>query len=463
MAYRQPLNERQMEVLRWIAEGCPTGWWTDFSYKTTCYALDSRGLADVDRRRESWSARITDAGRYYLEHGAYQEVTLDAVADRDPEPRRWPTADGAKVPSAAEYAAAVLQRVKDEGGIVDLGKVEWRYPEREIEGAARRSPWRVAGKTLRLHRYGTWREGGVQAYFEDDLAETVETQPVPVPERISRWHPAVVAYRNDPDRHEVTKTSLSRTARIVQALALESERRGHSLAHVPYDGGYYNDFRRAISGGQFRISIGDRSYPLRVREIAGRGGRQRDYRDRTKLPKWMDSRTHDFVPTGRLEISIESYSGSERPAKFRDGKRQTLEDQLPALLKELEVRVLEDAREAEKKERALERKRREWDVVMERAKERHREHHRAEALRLEAEAWAVHDQLASYVAAFREQLDSAGPGRAGIDGARQWLAWAEAHLAAADPFVAFPQTPAEPEHTREALAPFLDGWSFERP
>jgi hypothetical protein len=34
-----PINPHQVEVLRWIADGCPNGVMTGYSYKTTAKAL----------------------------------------------------------------------------------------------------------------------------------------------------------------------------------------------------------------------------------------------------------------------------------------------------------------------------------------------------------------------------------------------------------------------------------------
>ncbi|MDQ1595234.1 MAG: hypothetical protein QOH40_1790 [Arthrobacter pascens] len=61
-----------MKVLEWVHAGCPEGVSEDYSYKRTTYALNDRGLVTVDRRRGSWSAHVTDSGRYYLEHGEYR-------------------------------------------------------------------------------------------------------------------------------------------------------------------------------------------------------------------------------------------------------------------------------------------------------------------------------------------------------------------------------------------------------
>jgi hypothetical protein len=63
------LNERQVAVLRWIGEGCLHRDWPDESHKNTARALASRGLAEVCRKKKVWTATITSAGMYYLEHG----------------------------------------------------------------------------------------------------------------------------------------------------------------------------------------------------------------------------------------------------------------------------------------------------------------------------------------------------------------------------------------------------------
>ena len=82
------LSERQLEVLMWIHDGCPGGVWTDFTYKRTTYALADWKLVTVDKRRGSWSASITDDGRYYLEHGTYKvEQASAAVGPTNASPK----------------------------------------------------------------------------------------------------------------------------------------------------------------------------------------------------------------------------------------------------------------------------------------------------------------------------------------------------------------------------------------
>lgn len=65
------VNERQLSVLQWVEDGCPAGAWETSSYKTTCQALQNRGLVTVSRKGGQWSVALTSAGRHYLAHGIY--------------------------------------------------------------------------------------------------------------------------------------------------------------------------------------------------------------------------------------------------------------------------------------------------------------------------------------------------------------------------------------------------------
>ena len=111
MPNRQPLNERQLEVLEWIADGCPDGVWSDFTYKHTCYALADRGLADVDKRKASWSAAITDLGRHYLEHSSYPGEPDRGVAAKPERTLKVPTRP--RKPAAPRPVAKSDQLVAD--------------------------------------------------------------------------------------------------------------------------------------------------------------------------------------------------------------------------------------------------------------------------------------------------------------------------------------------------------------
>jgi hypothetical protein len=66
------LNDVQLYVLSWIAQGCPAGVFDNdqHSHKISARALVNRGLVKI-RRDGGWSATLTEAGRYYNEHGHF--------------------------------------------------------------------------------------------------------------------------------------------------------------------------------------------------------------------------------------------------------------------------------------------------------------------------------------------------------------------------------------------------------
>ena len=70
-AQLKKLNDKQIAVLRWIAEGCPPRDWPDTTHKSSALALSGRGMVVVTRRskKRPWSAALTERGRYYLDHG----------------------------------------------------------------------------------------------------------------------------------------------------------------------------------------------------------------------------------------------------------------------------------------------------------------------------------------------------------------------------------------------------------
>ncbi len=80
------VNDRQLEVLQWIADGCPDGKWpeNDFSYKTSAWALKARGLVTIKGHARTWTAAVTEAGTHYIEHGAFPPAALP----RHPDPPR---------------------------------------------------------------------------------------------------------------------------------------------------------------------------------------------------------------------------------------------------------------------------------------------------------------------------------------------------------------------------------------
>ena len=112
--------------------------------------------------------------------------------------------------------------------VPDALEAHVRY-ERLVRMSAH-SPARPKGWRLEIRTTGPWdserREIVLVRHFED----LVEEAPVPVPDRVSAYHPAVKAYLADRNHQLVSREHVTRAARILQAIADEAPRRGLSVS-----------------------------------------------------------------------------------------------------------------------------------------------------------------------------------------------------------------------------------------
>jgi hypothetical protein len=87
------LNDRQLYLLRRIADGVEPVTSREYHLAISVYALRDRGLVTTTRTGGgAWIASITDEGRYYLAHGHYRADAAVTVTDRSKsiEPNRKP-------------------------------------------------------------------------------------------------------------------------------------------------------------------------------------------------------------------------------------------------------------------------------------------------------------------------------------------------------------------------------------
>jgi hypothetical protein len=468
---RSPLNHRQRAVLAWIGAGCPEGTMQGHTHKTVAVALQNRHLVVVTKKGGTWGAELTEAGRYYVDHGTYApRRTPDPPSVKPvprPQVRRRPPTSNREQPRLAamdrtgrppeDHGAEVLvRRVLDAGGALEINGEQDHKNYEPLILASKGAPSLPFGKQLRKRSKGGFLSPLCEIYFDEDFAVRVDEQPVPVPARVTRYHPAVVTYRGDSDRHEVSRDALGRASRILQALAVEAERRGYSVTPV-------TEKRPGaeLKAGQLSIGIDSFEYTLRMREKSAPGGGPSPVYSpyRKPAPRWQMSRQSKFVPTGSLTLTIcEGYRRDGRPVEFRDTRATPLEQRLPAVLRELEIRALEDDWRRQEKERRAQEKRRRWEQAMHRAKHDLRETHRADVLRDQLERWHTANQLDEYLTAMRRAIAEATSDEERGE-AERWLAWASEYRQSIDPLHHRLAMPRDPEPTPEALQPFLRGWS----
>jgi hypothetical protein len=122
MAQRTTLNDVQVEVLRWISEGCRDGVVADgVSARISAAALRNRGLVRTSGHGPSWKAKITAAGTEYL-----QQV------------------DGPHPPLPRQPNVSVTQQLIDDvvaaGGALRVPRKRWEQEGEWITSGGRGSP-----------------------------------------------------------------------------------------------------------------------------------------------------------------------------------------------------------------------------------------------------------------------------------------------------------------------------------
>ncbi|PRB08699.1 hypothetical protein [Microbacterium sp. MYb62] len=345
----EQLNQSQVDVLKWVADGCPDGVYTDgWQHRIVARALHNRGLVSVAGKGASWRATLTKAGR----------VWLDA-----------PPTD--ILPGAAE-ADRLLEQVIEAGGELKVSAAQGPELRRllQVIRMSLHSTKRPNGKMLEIRSVG-YRYGPERTLeLVDNLDELVEVRPVRVPERVAKYHPAVKHFLEIRDWQYVTKEHLSRAARILQAVADEAERRSFQVletseAKANQDRPTYKPVQ-----GHIWIVTDHGDYSVTMKEIAGSGGRSIDYQERyrSKGPTWQTRRSTEFVSTGRLELVLDGRFAPYSGQHFRDAKTKTVEGRLPEVFAALDKYQLESDRREEAQRRAEAERQRARDEATARAK-----------------------------------------------------------------------------------------------
>lgn len=396
---QRDVNARQLEVLQWIADGCPEGVMEDSSFKTTAVALRGRGLAEVSKRG-GWHASITEAGSYYLEHGCYPGKTPK------PKPTR-------PKPPAAQMPPLTTCAPKDEPAA----------RESSTEDAVARPPART----------------------------------VPVPRSIRKPHAVVQEMREGKKHVPITKAVLPRALRIVQAIAMAAEKEGWQAQSTNRSRTHWgNEWDRkdlfVINTGECQVGIrliqeNDRSphvptaYELKRKE-------RYNY---TRIPEY------DYEPSKRLKLELTGWGAHGRTYRWADRKRWVLEDKLGRVIDEIATRHAEALQERLEKEAREAERQRAYEAAVERAKLLYREHHRAQELTRQADAWMRSRSLADYLDAMESRIGSLEP--SDKPAALEWLTWCRQLVERMNPIHGELRMPEEPEVTMDALNEFLPSWA----
>lgn len=436
---QQQLTQKQLDVLKWVRDGCPEGVYTDgWEHRISARALERRGLVSIGGRGPTWVATITSDGRAWLASPPVADVLPDeSEADR------------------------LIDQVLEAGGSLAIsGTAEELKPWERLVRLSLKSPKRPKGKQLAITRVGNWwgddREIAFTEYFED----LVTTAAVPVPERVGKYHPVVKAYLDDKHWQLVSKDHLSRAARILHAVAVEAERRGMQVIEPSKAKKNKEHPKYKPVAGHLWLVTTYGEYSVVVKEIAGTGGAKRQYYGSypASTPKWINQRSTEFISTGRLELILDGPIAPYKGQSFRDAKTKVVEEKLPDVFACLDKYGLESQwREQERIRKEAEQQRR-WEAAMVKAKASYFRHARWEHFKALSKKSTTLVGYRRFLASAVEAVDAL-PGDEQAE-ASAYLADMRATIDELDP-LASPGliVPKVPEPKPEDLQPFLGGWN----
>jgi len=489
MAAKTFLSERQLEVLRWIARGCPAMAWDadDFTYKTSAQALQNRGLVKIARRGGVWSAEATPAGRHYLEHGTYptprvqEHVVRRAKADTpqttsvtaQPMPPQVPTPHGPVTPEAGARPAPrpraaakqprktlgeqLIDDVLAAGGSLVVkqeygsGAPNWTARIRSAQFCGKLSE----GKEL-VHRR---RAGGYEITIQDVPAwKLAVLDPIPVPDRLHRPHDIVATLRDGEPELGLSKSVQARALRLVQAIVTEAEYRGHTV-RLARGGHHGRRARRSDDEGLFTVTAQGQPCGFSI-------GQEQDTTEHVPKAKeladaerysWIRIPKYDYVPSDRLTITLTG-GITHRQSVWKDSVDRRLEDQLPEILQEVDLRGQAAERKRAGEEEQARLKRRQWEAMIRQARDDYAEAFRISLLEQQEKAWRQATRLSAYLTAASERIEAMPTGTERTE-AEAWLSWATNHVRSCDPLTQPLRMPEVPEPRPGDLEPFLHGWS----
>ncbi|WP_344077005.1 hypothetical protein, partial [Nocardiopsis metallicus] len=387
-----PLNELQLSVLSKIAEGIDLSDHEGAKYRRSAYALRDRGLVTAGRKQGKWQSRITDAGRFYLEHGHHPDRPSGGKASKGREHPAEAERKRARASRSvsSDDAAKLIADLNAGGGVLHLESpdMETRARYRRAIDRAKRHNLVPEGKSLKY----TGRSAGDLVMCLVDPANGGETEWNKIRTTTGSTHTGTTAIleelRRDPSPLRVSEALRPRALTVIESLGKVLSRKGYRLI-----------LAKRRNGTTLFVTVDGHQYDLTVveeREQVEKKPSDTRLRKRSHNRYLLPRPVYELRWTGRLQLMISPQEHADS-TDWGDKGRRRLENQVRDLVPELEHRskAVDEARLA--RERQL----REWEEQ----ERRRRLHEQAQWEKAMADA-TEHAIAARRSAVFREALES---------------------------------------------------------
>lgn len=474
------VNARQLEVLQWVADGCQEGRWpaADYTHRTSAVALKNRGLVTVKGHGPTWTASVTDAGAYYIEHGTYPPGHSDVVVVR--EPRRASAAHdpvelGAGATKSLDEANALIEKLQQEKSrsvtIADPSE-STRAHYRRILHACRQHHLTPVGHELRF----TGRDAGdiVIALSDGSDKETSDWDMIRTRARKVTTNVTALRTALDSTPSVIDVTDDLRPRAVEFATLLASELRAHDLKL---------GVNIKLKTPKLFLQTESARRDVRLEEVLKEVPHVRtneEDREARRSP-WKTFPKVDQVPSGLLRITVarDGWNGSTGRHNFDewvDKPKTPLEKQVRVIARAIKAGVVDDvdtrqrgvqarAEAHEKWERQQAQERGAWEEVRARARAKAVEQLREGTFIDTFDAWRGAQELR----AFATELEAAVAADHEL-GERprfhEWIEWARQRADEMDPIVNLKQLDdrvLDVKPSADDLRPFMEGWDPSAP
>lgn len=436
------LNQRQVEILQWIADGTPEREWPDWTHRATAKSLQSRGLVKVRGRGSAWTAVITDLGQRVLAGGEPTPVR-SAKASSSTRGRRavGPTSPTRPERVAVDPSGLISNLVAAPGQTLRIGE-----PDAETRAGYRRALAAIPAELIPTGKRvtHTGRDKGDLVIRLVDLPEPVAPGPeVPVPETADPEHSLVNWLARNPEHLNVAEPSRDRALRIIQGLAATLSARGHIVSRprppaAREPGRIESRFGRdSVRAGQapepdpvtFELTVGDQILAVELSEEKEKV-RTVPAEEAAKLKyEWQRATVvESWEFNGRLALTITGYAGHHG---WADRRRWTLESRLSRFVTSIE-QVAQDRAEAQQRDEDAKRQRRkEWEEALPKARAMYLANLNRARLDKQLDAFGRAGQLRTYADAVARRATTLAPEERVA--AEAWAGWICAEADRHDP------------------------------
>ncbi|BBZ43656.1 hypothetical protein [Mycobacterium parmense] len=448
------LTVAQFDLLRWVSGGCKDGVYEGTSHRVSARSLHNRGLVRVTGKSATWNASITPEGTRMLEAEAKRVEAERERVRREAEVKAQKQREQAQL---REQAVELLSEVVAAGGRLDVGT---RFSADEITKLC--TGLRLSGALpvgQRLAQEPTRMDPvfGVTVYLEPDFAALTALRTFTVPGQLRDPHPAVAAFRDKKDL--VSRAEVGRAARFLQALAMAATTVGWKATGRPRNEGY----GRTLPDPDLILRLPSRELVVSIRELDQRGRRvtafitETDYYTRTT----RTIANKHFEPSGKLEVKLSRKWEDETVLAMRDELGARIEDQLPTLIRALEIAEAEAEWSHKEEERRAEIRKVRWEEVKQEALVKVAYDRNAAQLGEQLDRWQAAAAMRMYaddIESCTEELDE--PARTE---STEWAAWIRAHADDIDPLNGPLRLLRVISASHDELGPHMNGWNTYGP